>query len=346
MVKVHSSDEIQQQAAIYVARLHSGELTASEEIAIQNWCSSSAAHRREFQHQIAIWDSCTQLYEASDSDMRKPKYKMAFGIAAAAMIVLAVSFLSVLPGSMSNSERPDIVQQVDLQTSPYAATDQTSNTYITQVGEVRTITLADNTQVTLNTDTQINVAFSDTVRELTLVRGEAFFDVAKDPAKVFVIHSGERTIRVIGTKFNVRKNTDSLQVAVTEGLVAVHSTSEPRQGFEHKPDDTLLRAGTIGAFSTAGQLISTDQTDKVNRLQSWRTGQFRFDNETMQTVVDELSRYQSKPIVLVGDKVKNLRISGVYSLSDQTTLFEVLEQVLPIRVTNNRHQILIEIKKS
>lgn len=66
----------------------------------------------------------------------------------------------------------------------------------------------------------------------------------------------------------------------------------------------------------------------------------------METVIAELNRYQSTPIVLLDDKVKKLRISGVYSLHNQRSLFEALEQVLPIRVTTYPDQIFIESKKS
>jgi transmembrane sensor len=348
MTKFEANEQTQQQAAEYVARLYSGELSAKEEHTIRAWCAADSRHQREFDNMVAIWDTSQELYETADDNTQVRSYKIALNIAASLIVALAIGLYMVLPNSTVDPIGTQMAhvanEAVTTQSQPTSGKD--SHRYQTQVGEVKDVTLPDGTLVSLNTDTAIEYDFSGDTRNLLLKRGEAFFAVAKDPSKVFIIDTGKQIIRVIGTKFNVRKSTDSLQVAVKEGLVAVHAADKKHQAFEHKTEDTLLPAGTIGAFSGAGKIVSADQTDKVERLQSWRFGFFRFDNESMETVVTELNRYQLKPIVLLGDKVKKLRISGVYSLRNQDSLFQALEQVLPIRVSSYPEQIFIEAKKS
>lgn len=346
MSKPDSLDLIQYQAAKYVARVYSGDLSATEEQTIRDWCAADPKHQNEFDHMIDVWDTSRELYEETEAKLQVRGYKVAFSIAASAMITLAVILSILLPGSVFKKQGEIAAEIPNAQPQQILAANRVADNYKTRIGEVKNVMLPDGSLVELNTNTEIRLDFNDSVRKVILVQGEAFFAVAKNPSKVFMIDTGERTIRVIGTQFNVRKQSQSLQIAVKEGLVAVHPTSEQHIAFEHKSDDILLTAGTIGAFSGEGQLISRDQSDKVDRLQSWRFGLFRFDNESMETVVAELNRYQPKHIILLDDEVKSLRISGVYSLTDQDNLFKALEQVLPIRVTTHSQQILIQAKKS
>ena len=91
----------------------------------------------------------------------------------------------------------------------------------TRIGEFRTVTLSDFSRVTLNTNSRISVAYNEQseIRRIHLLQGEAFFDVAKDPLRPFVVNVNGKEIRVVGTAFNVKSNSGYLEVLVKEGIV-------------------------------------------------------------------------------------------------------------------------------
>lgn len=265
MTKLDVNTQIQQQAAEFVARLYSGELSAKEEETIRAWCAADNRHQQEFDNMIRVWDASQELYETIDHTPQVRKYKVVASIAASVIVAIAAGLFITWPKIQGAPGLSPMVQTVAPQALKLP--ERQIHDYQTQVGEVKDVTLPDGTLVTLNTNTAITFDFSGDTRKLELKHGEAFFAVAKDPSKVFVIDTGQQFIRVIGTKFNVRKNANSLQIAVKEGLVAVHDSADiSHPQFDHDAGDTLLPAGTIGSFSKDGKIVSTAQTDKVERL--------------------------------------------------------------------------------
>ena len=95
--------------------------------------------------------------------------------------------------------------------------------YVARVGEQKVVNLNDGSVITLNTGSELLVGLSDQSRKIILRRGEAYFEVARDSERPFTVDAGLRSVTVLGTEFNIRKSPDRLQVAVSEGLVAIHS---------------------------------------------------------------------------------------------------------------------------
>ncbi|WP_416304961.1 FecR family protein [Neptunicella sp. SCSIO 80796] len=321
-----NKSEVRQQAANYVARLYSGELSAQEETQIYHWCQTNPLHQQEFDAMLAIWDSSSQLYQ---TDTRPRYHKLSYWLSGIAASLVAVTLLSWLIFAPRNLE-----QSISPQVQP--------NHYQTAVGEISTVGLPDGSVVTLNTDSVIEIDFSGNQRKVWLRRGEVFFDVAKDPARVFSINTGQKTIRVIGTKFNVRKSDSSLKVSVSEGLVAIQNSQLPLSDnidFDHA--ETLLPAGSVGAFSGTSEVVSQDIPEQVAKTQHWRQGVFRFENESLDNVINEFNRYRIKKIQLQTAQLGQLKISGVFRLKDGDSIITALETALPVQVQKTPEYILL-----
>ena len=310
-----NQDAITKQAANFVARLYSGELSAEEENEIYAWCDQSPQHQQEFDNMLAIWDSSNQLFQTAAPVKKKKHTYWYTGIAASFVCAVLAIWFVALPPSVST-------QQV---------AHNEPNRYHTAVGEISTVGLPDGSIVTLNTNSAIKVDFSGSQRRILLERGEAFFDVAKDATRVFSINTGEKTIRVIGTKFNVRKSVATLKVSVAEGLVAVQSSTLPSSDqIDFEEAETLLPAGSIGAFNGTSEVIAQVTSKEVNASQQWRQGIFRFDNEPLAKVLTEFNRYRLKKITLENQALGKLKISGVFKLKDGDSILSALEAALPV----------------
>jgi transmembrane sensor len=220
------------------------------------------------------------------------------------------------------------------------------NRYQTDVGEISKIVLSDNTVITLNTNTSIEVSYVKNERYVKLLHGEAFFEVANDPSRPFKIDTGIRMVEVIGTKFNLRKLNSELVVAVSEGLVSVQH--HPDAGYKQSLDDNLsvkelMPAGSIATFSETRKIVTKTSDDKVNSLQKWRSGVLSFDDVSLEEFVSELNRYQKIKIVVADSELNKLRISGVFNSREADAALEALEEILPIRF--ERHADNINIVK-
>ena len=179
---------------------------------------------------------------------------------------------------------------------------------VTAIAEVRSVNLDDGTVVLLGADSAIAVRYHDAGRGVRLLKGEAFFEVARDPQRPFTVVARDVDVTVLGTSFNVRLADDGAEVAVTTGVVQVANTGEnPAVSLRLEPGDwaRLAGAGTVER--------GTVQTDEVA---PWLHGQIVVRDRPMADVVDELRRYYRGMIVVADDALRGRRVTGVYNLSD------------------------------
>ena len=101
--------------------------------------------------------------------------------------------------------------------------------YSTDIGERRSITLADGSTVDLNARSKLRIEFSSAERRVELLNGQALFQVAKDKHRPFIVHSGDATVRAVGTQFDVYRKDSGTTITVLEGRVAVYSSARTDQ---------------------------------------------------------------------------------------------------------------------
>jgi transmembrane sensor len=181
-----------------------------------------------------------------------------------------------------------------------------ADTYSTKIGEISSVRLDDGTEVRLNTDSTLRVRFAHGQRRVELVQGQAYFEVAHDPSRPFVVLAGGARVRAVGTQFDVRRSEGEVRVVLTEGRVAV---TEKRSG------ETTLTPGQailLDGKRTAPRPSSVD----VTALTSWRTGTLTFHNQTLADAVQELNRYSKTKIVLDASAPRQLVINGAFQAGD------------------------------
>lgn len=205
--------------------------------------------------------------------------------------------------------------------------------YRTGVGEQATIELADGSQIVLNTASAVRVAYSDSARWLILDQGQAFFTVARDADRPFTVEADGRVVTAFGTAFDVRIQKETVQVALLEGKVSVSpGGNAQRNAVMLQPNDMLIAGkNTLEVVRLANRASLT----------AWREGLLIFQNDDLQSAVEEMNRYSATRIVLSDEAVARLRISGSFRIGQTTAFLEALREMFAVRVVKRSPEEIV-----
>ncbi len=313
-------------AARWVARLDADNVSDEERGAFEAWRNQSPQHEAAYERAL----SAMQILDAAPDDphldalrraaLRYQPERSWFGLrgiaAALALLLIGVGvFVAV-------RDRP--VASLYARGAP---------DYVTRRGEKLDVTLPDGSAITLNTDTDLDVAFDGRQRTVEVLRGQAFFNVAKDPSRPFVVVAGGKQIVAVGTAFDVRLDDKRVEVLLVEGRVVVENAAqsgsvlpvaaEARESIHLNAGETLV--------ATEKEVVRT-AAENQERLLKWRDGLIEFDNTTLADAVAEFNRYSAQTIRIDDPRLSNLLISGVFRTNSQRRFLEAVTSLHPVVV--------------
>jgi transmembrane sensor len=203
--------------------------------------------------------------------------------------------------------------------------------YSTRPGERRIVTLADGSQIALDSRSEVRVAYSTHARELTLTKGQARFDVVHDFERPFSVTADGHEVIATGTSFNVDLFGPTLLVTLIEGRIVVSPTpalSDPTKVEIPLPRITL-DAGEQVVFAPK----SPPSVARVNLGQTtaWENGEIVSENDSLTTVVARVNRYAQHAVVIGDSETADLRISGVFHTGDIDGFIGTIVAYLPVR---------------
>jgi len=311
------SPEIAAEAAVWIARLHGPGRGRRMEQEFRAWQAASPAHREAFERCTDVWQDVPRIglataYRAAASGQAAAAPAAADRRAAAWRWITA----SAVAGTLAVA-------------TVLVLHWRGENAYGTNVGEQRLVVLQDGSRVLLNTDTQLRVDLAARQRSVTVSRGEAYFEVAKDARRPFVVRVAGSEVVAVGTAFAVRyapvpRADDQLAVTLVEGQVTVRPAGG-RAGAALAPehpvamqagDRLLLDRPVRDPAATAPVVARVDRPD-VDRVLAWQHSETVFDDTALPDAVAEMNRYNRTTIVLLdGLDAADLRVSGQYRTSD------------------------------
>jgi transmembrane sensor len=221
----------------------------------------------------------------------------------------------------------------------YVATSAT--VYATEIGERRLVSLPDGSRISLDSNSEVRVDYTDQARSLELTHGRARFDVAHDVTRPFTVTAGAETVVALGTSFNVERLANRVLVTLIKGQVVVKSALPLTS-----PDKSQL-AGPVSL--TAGQVLVAARNAKPTvaaaNLQAetaWEAGQLVFKNETLAEAVERVNRYTDRPVI-VDPSVSTIRITGVFNAGDVTSFVSGVTSYFPVQATTTtEHRIVLQ----
>lgn len=324
---------VEREALHWIERTEAPDFTDEEGDAFRAWFAASEDNRAAYESFLSMIGAVRAAHEtaapalgleASSSDARLDAgasfpWSLISGMAAVLMLCAGIGLWAVLSGG------PEGIR------------------YATAVGEQRVVTLDDGSAVTLNTGSEIRVFYSERRRRVDLVKGQAAFDVASDPARPFQAYTDDGMIMALGTIFDVRRRESETVFTLVEGsaLVGDREAADGWRRWRARADDGRLprdvvklapgeqvRALQVETLSEAA--LSDVTAANVDDAMAWREGRVVFKNAALAEAIEEMNRYSKTTLTLAeGDAALRARaISGRFN-TDPEAFAENLEFIFP-----------------
>jgi transmembrane sensor len=335
------ANQIEQQAADWVARRDARAWTDVDQAAFDAWLAASPIHKVEFLRMEYAWEESLRL-KALGAGVQSNKAPRP------GRWVLSALFSGSVAGRSNRTPAAPALRRLRLPMAlaasvliAVAAVAWTTVSYYggrhsTAVGQLSHIAMADGSQVTLNTDSVVRVVVNTKERRVELQRGEAFFEVAKDPSRPFIVTVGERRVIAVGTQFSVRREGTDAQIVVTEGTVRIE-TGEPTP----PTSAASVPAGSVAHASRAGTSVQSRPLSQAEELISWRTGILVLHDMTLAEAATEFNRYNARKIVIRDPLVGAMHISGSFRATNAEAFARLLERGYPLQADTRDADIII-----
>ncbi|WP_337186989.1 FecR domain-containing protein [Phenylobacterium sp.] len=303
----YDDDARREDAAAWVVRLEADDLGDAEAVAFDAWLSAASDNVRAFDDALSV----SQDYAAAAGSVgqalatRREQPPRTFDRRAVAGLgaIAAAAVLAVV-------------------VAPQLSAPQTQ-TYVTAKGERRTLELADGSTVDMNGGTSLSITLARDGRRVMLERGQAVFDVTHEPRRPFVIAAGDRTVRVVGTQFDVRRLDGRLSVTVARGAVEVRpAEGAAGRAYRLHPGQRLdHREGVVDERVAAAEPAE---------VFAWRSGRLVYREQPLSDVVADLNQQFATPIRIEDPALAATPISGVLVIDDQAAVIRRLALLVPI----------------
>lgn len=284
-------------------RIDGGDLSPSELAAFRAWLASDPKNEAAFEEACEFWGSWQSLprpavraYLSSRRPVRRRERLWAAALAAA-FVALFLSFDELW-----------ILWRADIRTG---------------VGEFRTVTLPDGSHAHLNAVTALALDYSGDKRRLTLLSGEAWFEVEKDPSRPFIVEAAGGTVTALGTAFDIATNKARTEVTVTE-----HSVEVAAEG-----SNVVVDSGRQTAYGPSLPALPPYEVD-FERVTSWRRGKLIFKDKPLGDVIAALGRYHHGLILVAGSEVRDRRVTGVFRVDQPLEAIRAIEAYLGVKSTH------------
>lgn len=317
--ELNREDQLFDEANRWFFRLQAEDVSPEQKQDFARWLAETPAHAKAWDDVHALMHAlqapARASYNASVGEKRRLQYSRRVGTRQPARGSRIASrwvtaSLALIFGLAAYMQGPILL-------------DRWRADYVTVAGQRETILLADGTRVELNTDTAIKADITTADRRVTVLRGEAFFEIAKDP-RPFVVSTRDGEARDIGTAFRVEKGDTVSTVTVESGIVDVRA--KPAQ-----PTGVRVTAGQTVDYGNNG--VSAPRMADLDKELAWRRGQVVFRQETLSDVVAKLNRYQAGRIFIVNPWIADELVSGAFNIDRPFASIGALEDVLGVKAT-------------
>lgn len=314
------------------------DATESDHRAFEAWLAADPRHEEMYGRAETFWSALGDVPAADfDSRLRAPstaeRWAQMTGALAASLArpgirfatssaALAAIAFGVFAVTMLYGQEPVIIDETIVHA-----------TYATELGETRSIELSDGTTVTLGAASELKTAYGGSTRKAELMSGVAFFDVASDANRPFLVDSADMTVTVTGTAFDMRRTGNAVRVSVAEGDVEV---SYPFI-LDDKATSLISRRNLA-----AGQQVAASRNDGMQSVRSvaltsvgaWRDDRLIYDGDPLADLVADANRYSVRRVVIEGDveQISQLRIRGAFDGRDIEGMLYTLALIHPVEI--------------
>lgn len=274
------------------------------------------------------------LHDEALSLKPQPRYfRMAAGIAAAVVLAAGGWFAATVPAPAPLGG-----------TSGLQVASGQGSLYQTGVGERSTVTLTDGSKITLNTRSRVEVNYTPQQRGITLISGQALFEVAHNKARPFVVTAGPRQVTAVGTAFDIRLDGAKVQVTMVEGKVKVEPTRPTLLQKVAAPERDLVAGQQLVATvdSIGSKVLPADAA----KTTSWREGRVVFADTPLPQAVAEMNRYLPSPILIGDASLSRYSVNGMFLTNQPMSFVGAVTAYYPVEARSNANGATVLVPRS
>ena len=317
-----SWDAVKAQAADWAVRKQ-GSLSRSEREALEAWLSVDARHAYAFEAAVAACEDLATLTNVPEARVFLGTPSWRERVIALLRNLPPVHWLVVRP------QRRLAGGMVMAALALFALNLPTrSPVYETQTAELRAVTLADGSIVTLSGNSRLETKFTRGERRVALTRGDAFFAVTKDPSRPFLVAAGDTMVRVIGTKFDVKQNAEKVQVAVVEGIVEVGERASPSTAQKITVGQQITAARHGGKMEFRVSELTPPPT-------AARSLRLDYNGAKLRDIITDANHYYAPGVELSSDSLGDLLVTTSFRSTQVDKMVDSLVDILPVEVAHN-----------
>lgn len=296
------SEKILEEAADWIARLHADDRTAADEALFKAWLAASPEHGFAFEVMDRGWAALARVSPPQPVNAFSRRQLVMAGLGRG--LLLTTSFFALRPAA--------------------------AQTYETAIGEQRHVPLKDGSKIFLNANTKLTVLLTDAERTVNLIYGRANFDIAIDEKRPFVVSAGERQIISKGSRFDVGRVGDDVQIVVMQGKAYF-------QGVAMAPQKAL---------TTGDRLLSSGTSVRMDRPQiaplvAWQSRTAIFDETLLSEAVREMNLYSQTKLEIIDDRTARLRVSGIYRVGNNVAFARSIAKFMPVQVSQQGDRVIL-----
>lgn len=295
------------QAAEWYTQLHADDVCEADRIAFTQWMASDSRHATAFAQMEKLWTHFDGVQDSASKQVLtavlKPPKRKRIKTAATVLSLLVL----ILVGGMVANTLPARVMLAD---------------YHMGTGEQRTIELPDHSQLTLDTQSAVNIHFKYGQRRIELLQGKILVKVAKDKQHPFIVETAEGTARALGTQYIVQRQRQVTRVMVIESSVEACTlqgacvTLSPGESVQLQSSMPLRKA------------VSDIQNETA-----WAHFKLVADDMPLPRLLGELQRYHQGQLYFDTAALAQVHVSGVFALDDTRHTLNVLADTTPVTIT-------------
>jgi ferric-dicitrate binding protein FerR (iron transport regulator) len=306
----------------------SGEISADEDHKLQQWLKDGSENQEVFNSYKATWDEMDRVKDKTSRELDFEWSRLEDAIDFAESTTTQVKERSLF-GKIYRYAAVILALAIATFSIYYIVDNQGSELVVAQI-QIQEVELSEGSKVTVNSNSRLTYPkkFQRDKREVTL-KGEAFFEVAKDPERPFIINAGKIRVEVLGTSFNVKayENLEQVEVVVSTGKVAVYS--------HDKPDEkVVLVKGQKAIFYKSSTKIEATLNEDIN-FASWKTKEIIFEDTPMPEVIRIINEIYKSDLKLIGDQLVECPVTTTFDNQSLASILNVLESTLDLSIEKN-----------
>ena len=326
---ISTPDNIHDQAADWVIRADSDQMSQSEKEALAIWLRQSPDH-------VAAFLKASELFGVVTPDILE-SYSLEAETASNVTLIESAGdkrWTSRVLAGVTALAASLLVGFVVLEMSSPSQAPDLIVTAQTEAKEIETLTLVDGSQVHLNTATSLTATYSSDARTVELSAGDAIFEVESDPDKPFSVHAGAFQATALGTTFSVSKLDDAVRLSVLEGQVAFALLGGDAP-------QTIIAAGESAQWRNGEATPIALSIPDIGSQMAWKDRELQFNNTSLVDIVTAFNRYNDVKLVILDQELAEAKVSGRYDLNDIDSFLSFLQLTRQVSIERTATDITI-----